>query len=158
GGRDAGRNRMGGKGSRSARGNRLRNTHNCKPSNPRGRASRRSIPAASTPACSYHRRDAQRRWVGPRGHQTPSISGDAMNRYSLSDFVQQTAQRDQNQGLFELERERTLEVNLNGMVWTKTGSMVAYLGNIKFTREGILEHGIGTFLKKAFTGEGARLT
>src|SRR5690606_6063273 len=33
-----------------------------------------------------------------------------------------------------------------------------YLGNIKFTREGILEHGIGTFLKKAFTGEGARLT
>lgn len=81
-----------------------------------------------------------------------------MNRYSLSEFVQQTAQRDLNQGLFELERERTLEVNLNGMVWTKTGSMVAYLGNIKFTREGILEHGVGTFLKKAFTGEGARLT
>lgn len=81
-----------------------------------------------------------------------------MNRYSLSEFVQQTAQQDQDQGLFELERERTLEVNLNGMVWTKTGSMVAYLGNIKFTREGILEHGLGTFLKKAFTGEGARLT
>lgn len=81
-----------------------------------------------------------------------------MSRYSLNEFVQQTAQRDLNQGVFELERERALEVNLNGMVWTKTGSMVAYLGNIRFTREGILEHGIGTFLKKTFTGEGARLT
>ena len=37
----------------------------------------------------------------------------------------------------------TLEINLNGGVWTKMGSMVAYVGNIKFTREGILEHGIG---------------
>jgi len=81
-----------------------------------------------------------------------------MSRYSLADFVQRTAQQDLNQGLFELEGDRTLEVNLNGMIWTKTGSMVAYLGNIKFTREGILEHGIGTFLKKALTGEGARLT
>lgn len=81
-----------------------------------------------------------------------------MSRYSLADFVQRTAQQDLNQGLFELEGDRTLEVNLNGIIWTKTGSMVAYLGNIKFTREGILEHGIGTFLKKALTGEGARLT
>ena len=36
--------------------------------------------------------------------------------------------------------------------------MVAYLGQIKFTREGMLEHGLGKMLKKAFTGEGARLT
>jgi uncharacterized protein (AIM24 family) len=32
------------------------------------------------------------------------------------------------------------------------------VGNIKFTREGILEKGIGRFLKKTVTGEGARLT
>jgi len=51
-----------------------------------------------------------------------------------------------------------LEVNLNGMAWTKMGSMVAYRGQIKFTREGMLEHGIGKFLKKAVSGEGARLT
>jgi uncharacterized protein (AIM24 family) len=44
------------------------------------------------------------------------------------------------------------------MTWTKTGSMVAYLGQIKFTREGVLEHGVGKFLKRAFTGEGTRLT
>ena len=81
-----------------------------------------------------------------------------MSRYTLKDFVTRTAQQDRGQGLFELENERLLEINLNGMTWTKTGSMVAYLGQIKFTREGVLEHGIGKFLKKAFTGEGARLT
>lgn len=80
------------------------------------------------------------------------------DRYSISDFVEQTAQKDKGQGLFELERKRMLEVNLNGMVWTKTGSMVAYRGSVKFEREGMMEHGLGTFLKKAFTGEGTRLT
>lgn len=81
-----------------------------------------------------------------------------MARYSLDEFVTRTAQQDRGQGLFELENERLLEINLNGLAWTKTGSMVAYLGQIKFTREGVLEHGIGKFLKKALTGEGARLT
>ena len=82
-----------------------------------------------------------------------------MARYSIRDFVERTAQQDRGQGLFEMESERVLEVNLaNAMIWTKTGSMVAYLGQIKFTREGMLEHGLGNMLKKAFTGEGARLT
>jgi uncharacterized protein (AIM24 family) len=80
------------------------------------------------------------------------------DRYSVDEFIQQTAQQDKGQGLFELERPRMLEVNLNGMIWTKTGSMVAYRGAIKFEREGMMEHGLGTFLKKTFTGEGARLT
>jgi uncharacterized protein (AIM24 family) len=81
-----------------------------------------------------------------------------MSRYSVAGFVNQTAQKDRGEGLFELESDRLLEVNINGMVWTKMGSMVAYRGDIKFTREGILEHGIGKFLKKAISGEGARLT
>ena len=81
-----------------------------------------------------------------------------MPAQSLSEFVNKTAQRDLGHGLFELEHDRLLEVNLNGLVWTKTGSMVAYHGNVRFTREGMLEHGVGNFLKKAFTGEGARLT
>lgn len=81
-----------------------------------------------------------------------------MGRYSLTDFVARTAEQDRGQGVFELENERLLEVNLNGEVWTKTGSMVAYVGQIKFTREGVLEHGIGKFLKKAVSGEGTRLT
>ena len=81
-----------------------------------------------------------------------------MSRFDLNSFVEKTAQRDLNHGLFELENERLLEVNLNGTIWTKTGSMIAYLGDIKFTREGILEQGIGNLLKKAVSGEGTRLT
>ena len=81
-----------------------------------------------------------------------------MSRYSLDEFIASSQQRDHGEGLFELESERLLEINLDGMVWTKMGSMVAYVGGIKFIREGILEHGIGKFLKKAVSGEGARLT
>ena len=79
-------------------------------------------------------------------------------RYSIEEFVEQTRQKDRGQGLFELETERMLELNLNGIVWTKMGSMVSYRGNVKFTREGIMEQGIGNLLKKAVSGEGARLT
>lgn len=81
-----------------------------------------------------------------------------MSRFSMSEFVNRTAQKDHGQGVFELEHERLLELNLNGMIWTKTGSMIAYVGGVKFEREGIMEHGIGTMFKKALTGEGARLT
>ena len=81
-----------------------------------------------------------------------------MARYSVSDFVESTQQQDRGEGLFELEGERLLEVNLDGRVWTKTGSMVAYIGDIKLTRERILENGIGKLHKKAVTGEGTRLT
>ncbi|MBW1797623.1 MAG: AIM24 family protein, partial [Deltaproteobacteria bacterium] len=43
-----------------------------------------------------------------------------MTRYSISEFVNKTAQKDRGQGLFELESERLLEINLKDMVWTKT--------------------------------------
>lgn len=81
-----------------------------------------------------------------------------MSRYSVAEFVNRSSQQDRGQGLFELESDRMLEVNLSSMIWTKTGSMVAYQGDIKFVREGVMEHGIGSFLKKALTGEGTRLT
>ena len=81
-----------------------------------------------------------------------------MSKYSIAEFVSRTSQRDRGEGLFELESDRMLEVNLSGRVWTKMGAMVAYKGDIKFRREGILEHGLGRLLKKSFTGEGVRLT
>ena len=81
-----------------------------------------------------------------------------MSRYTLQEFVENAQQKDRGHGLFELESPRMLEVNLDGMMWTKTGSMVAYVGNIKFTREAIFEKGHGRMLKKAVTGEGTRLT
>jgi len=80
-------------------------------------------------------------------------------RYDLEAFVQAAEQKDRNEGVFELESERMLEVNLNNsMVWTKLGAMVAYRGNLKFTREGIFEQGIGNLLKKMVSADGARLT
>ncbi len=80
------------------------------------------------------------------------------SRYSIEQFVKKTAERDRGQGTFELEDERMLEINLETELWIKTGSMVSYRGNIKFVREGMLEKGIGRFLKKAVSGEGAKLT
>mgnify|MGYP001464344217 CR=1 FL=1 len=81
-----------------------------------------------------------------------------MSQYSLEEFVSKTSEKDRGEGFFELESSRMLEVNLSGMVWSKMGSMIAYDGMIKFTREGMLEHGIGKLLKKTLSGEGVRLT
>ncbi|KIL48387.1 AIM24 family protein [Jeotgalibacillus campisalis] len=80
-----------------------------------------------------------------------------MSKYSIKQFVQKTKQEESARDFFELETDRLLEVNLNGQVWAKAGSMISYEGAIKFEREGMLEHGIGRFVKKAFSGEGAQL-
>ena len=81
-----------------------------------------------------------------------------MTKYSIDEFVESTGQCDLGEGTFELERDRLLEINLDGKVWTKKGSMVAYLGDIRFTREGVMEHGLGKLVKRTFTGEGVSLT
>ncbi|SFL46533.1 AIM24 family protein [Salibacterium qingdaonense] len=80
-----------------------------------------------------------------------------MSKYSIQELIQQTKQDDSERGFFELETPRILEVNLNGDVWAKTGSMVSYTGDIKFEREGIMEHGLGKFFKQAFSGEDTSL-
>jgi uncharacterized protein (AIM24 family) len=81
-----------------------------------------------------------------------------MASYSIEEFIKSTAQNDAAKDYFQLENPRMLEVNLESMVWMKAGAMVAYVGQIKFTREGVLEQGIGTLLKRGLTGEGAKLT
>lgn len=81
-----------------------------------------------------------------------------MSAQTIDQFISETADQIRNQGLFELETHNFLQVNLNGLVWIKVGSMVAYKGEIQFEREGALERGVGEFLKKSLTGEGARLT
>lgn len=80
-----------------------------------------------------------------------------MEKYQIDQFVEKTKQQDKGQGLFELETERILEINLEKQIWAKMGTMVSYRGQIKFEREGILEHGFGKLFKKALTGEGASL-
>ena len=93
--------------------------------------------------------------------QTPpalSSSSEPQARYSLGEFLQASAQRDLGQGVFELETPRLLELNLNGTIWTKLGSMVAYRGDVKFVREGMMDRGVVNLLKKAITGAGASLS
>lgn len=80
-----------------------------------------------------------------------------MEKFQIDQFVEKTKQQDKGQGLFELETERILEINLERQIWAKMGTMISYRGRIKFEREGILEHGFGKLFKKAFTGEGASL-
>ena len=80
-----------------------------------------------------------------------------MAEYSVEEFVKTTAQDSAANRPFELENPHLLEVNLKGRVWAKTGSMVAYTGQVKFTREGVMEHGLGKMLKKMATGEGTNL-
>ncbi len=80
-----------------------------------------------------------------------------MSGYSVEEFVKSTAQDSEANRPFELENPHLLEVNLKGRVWAKAGSMVAYTGQVKFTREGVFEHGLGKMLKKMATGEGTNL-
>ncbi|PQJ29179.1 AIM24 family protein [Rubritalea profundi] len=89
--------------------------------------------------------------------QPPTLN-EPSRRYSIAEFVEATEQQDRGHGVFELETPRMLEVNLNGRMHTKLGSMVSYRGEVKFTREGILDQGVGSLLKKAISGEGMRLT
>lgn len=83
--------------------------------------------------------------------------GDEMSGYAIEEFIQSKRRRGDDSGVFALVGERLLAVDLKGMLWAKAGSMIAYQGNIKFSREGFFEHGVGHFLKGAITGEGPRL-
>lgn len=80
-----------------------------------------------------------------------------MTVHTLQEFLTQSRERDVSGDAFELESSHLLEVRLNGLVWAKSGSMVARTGNVKFTRQGLLEQGLGNLLKKAVSGEGMQL-
>jgi uncharacterized protein (AIM24 family) len=78
--------------------------------------------------------------------------------HSITDFI--TTHTDQDRpdaGPFEVENRATLQINLRGTVFAKAGAMVAYRGDVKFSRQGVLADGVGKFLKKAVTGEGMTL-
>ncbi|MFN0204169.1 MAG: AIM24 family protein [Bacteroidia bacterium] len=81
-----------------------------------------------------------------------------MSKFSIQSFLQETAEKASQNGFFELEKPQLLELNLNNQsIWAKAGSMVAYLGNIKFERQGLMSQGLGNLFKKAFSGEGTTL-
>ncbi|GAB4461504.1 MAG: AIM24 family protein [Armatimonadaceae bacterium] len=77
--------------------------------------------------------------------QTPS--------YTLADFLAKTGEKDQPGSVFELESSKMLEIHVNGTMWTKLGAAVAYRGDLRFQREGMLEGGLMKAIKRAATGE-----
>ncbi len=82
-----------------------------------------------------------------------------MTPQTLSQFLADAADKPASTGPFDVESSSFLQVNLaSSMVWIKVGSMVAYTGEIGFEREGAFDRGMGQFLKKTFTGEGAALS
>lgn len=83
-----------------------------------------------------------------------------MSTFTIQEFLQQTAQDPARNNHFELENPYTLEVNLDGVrsrLKAKAGSMIGYVGQVKFKREGMLEGGLGKALLKQVTGEGQKL-
>lgn len=78
--------------------------------------------------------------------------------YTLNELIQESAENPNENDFFELEKPAMLEVNLkNQKIMAKAGTMVAYVGNIDFKREGLLSKGLGGLLKKAISGEGTSL-
>lgn len=76
---------------------------------------------------------------------------------TLQEFLAQSKEKDASGEAFELESPHMLEVRLDGHVWAKAGAMVARKGAVNFTRQGVLEQGIGNLIKKAMSGEGMSL-
>ncbi len=73
--------------------------------------------------------------------------------HSLEAFVALTAERDHPGDVFELESTKMLEAHVNGRLWSKLGAMIAYRGQVKFIREGMLEGGLMKAFMKAVSGE-----
>ena len=57
---------------------------------------------------------------------------------------------------FALQNKKMLRVDMRyGEVWARTGSMVAYQGDVRFANKG--SGGLGKMLKAATTGEGVKM-
>ena len=80
-----------------------------------------------------------------------------MSVRTLQEFLASSKEKDVSADAFELESPHLLEVRVNGLIWAKAGSMVARKGGVKFTRQGVLEQGLGNLLKKTINGEGMQL-
>jgi len=79
------------------------------------------------------------------------------SKYSIQQFLDRTAEKMVGEEVFELENDYLLDVNLNGKVWAKLGSMVAYTGDVKFKKQSSLEGGVSKFVMKKVSGESSKL-
>jgi uncharacterized protein (AIM24 family) len=77
--------------------------------------------------------------------------------YSIAEFIKQTSAQEGKGNFFSLKTPQSLEVDLDGVVWMKLGSMIAYQGNVTFKRQGLSEQGLSMVMKKFVSGEGMKL-
>jgi uncharacterized protein (AIM24 family) len=62
----------------------------------------------------------------------------------------------ESQDPFALQNKKLLRIDMRyGEVWARTGSMVAYQGDVRFVNKG--SGGLGKMLKAAATGEGVKM-
>ena len=80
----------------------------------------------------------------------PIRFGDTMD---LDQFTSENAPTETDDS-FQRENSYTLNVDVDGTVMAKAGSMVAYTGDLTFTGQASAEGGITGFLKEAATSEG----
>ncbi|WP_423751574.1 AIM24 family protein [Salinirarus marinus] len=71
----------------------------------------------------------------------------------LEEFTRSNAPAEGSGG-FQKENNRLLDIDVDGTVMTKAGSMIAYTGDITFTGKSSAEGGITGFVKDAVTSEG----
>lgn len=71
----------------------------------------------------------------------------------LNDFVSQN-EPDETADRFELENSKLLDIDVDGTIIAKAGSMVAYDGNISFTGNSSAEGGLTGMIKSKVTSEG----
>ncbi|HEU5107362.1 MAG TPA: AIM24 family protein [Micromonosporaceae bacterium] len=70
-------------------------------------------------------------------------------------FSAENLEKESNQPGMRLQNSKMLKIELNGECMARTGSMVAYQGQIQFQALG--SGGLGKFLKQKLTGEGVPL-
>jgi uncharacterized protein (AIM24 family) len=70
-------------------------------------------------------------------------------------FAASNMEQESEQPGLRLQNSKLLKVELRGEAFARTGSMVAYQGNVQFQAQG--SGGIGKFLKSKLTGEGVPL-
>jgi uncharacterized protein (AIM24 family) len=131
----------------------------------------RHLPGATAPQPAAAQPAAPMQAVSPRPQPAhaaaPALAAaaraagggaDEVPSHSLAQFVAATEEKDNPGDVFELEGSHMLEVHVRGRIWSKLGAMVAYRGNLRFIREGMLEGGLGRALTKFVSGEAAPLT
>src|SRR5215217_7110916 len=93
---------------------------------------------------------ADNRTTGPVGTKG-GVTHMAIHGSLFNDFREKDASDP-----FSLQNKKMLRIDMRfGEVWARTGSMVAYQGDVRFANKG--SGGLGKMLKAAATGEGVKM-